>query len=368
MVSLICAAATSTVTECPSSREFALRQKLALRSAHDSIMAAHTKLKQTRDAIHTNQKRLAVPFKWGDFVYLPITNMFFPKSKGLTRKPTYLVIPKVKGSQKTLGDFGITSIQLDSHSRLKSRRVCDIFHSSVLLIPATSDDILLSGHMETQLNGINDSDEAQKLMEHPISTRAEYELETVTVFEDKYRDFLGIHHIAQLSRSTGTSEDCSTHLTGATRHHPSPLFSFCLHTPFFTFISLLFLCPCQPSFINPTVDLERHSPPPTSPPCHLSATCPIRAHLSATTPYQISRMSFHHHISRLSNSSPSTVHEHSCTSTGLDSDHSNCSQQIHNITSTKLEHTVDGFIILHPTSFDQSSTTEAIEKRSDESC
>ncbi|KAF8800851.1 hypothetical protein BYT27DRAFT_7064030, partial [Phlegmacium glaucopus] len=45
----------------PSIQNFALQKKLALMSAHDSILSA--RVKQTRDA---NRKRQSVPFKEGD--------------------------------------------------------------------------------------------------------------------------------------------------------------------------------------------------------------------------------------------------------------------------------------------------------------
>ncbi|KAF8808244.1 hypothetical protein BYT27DRAFT_7097399, partial [Phlegmacium glaucopus] len=75
----------------PSIRNFALQKKLALMSAHDSILAA--RVKQTRDA---NRKRQDVPFKERDLVYLSTKNISFPK--GLARK----LIPKFIGPYKIL--------------------------------------------------------------------------------------------------------------------------------------------------------------------------------------------------------------------------------------------------------------------------
>ena len=60
--------------EYPSVRDFALQKKLALMSAHDSIIAAW--VKQTRDA---NRKRQAIPFQLNDLVYLSNKNISFPK-------------------------------------------------------------------------------------------------------------------------------------------------------------------------------------------------------------------------------------------------------------------------------------------------
>ncbi|KAF8806762.1 hypothetical protein BYT27DRAFT_7062170, partial [Phlegmacium glaucopus] len=72
-------------------RVFTQKRKLALISAHNSIIATH--VKQSRNA---NQKRQIVPFKEGDFVYLSTKNITF--TKGLARK----LIPKYIGPYKIL--------------------------------------------------------------------------------------------------------------------------------------------------------------------------------------------------------------------------------------------------------------------------
>ena len=56
---------SATKTEFPSVRNFALQKKLALMSAHDSLLTA--RVKQTRDA---NRKRQVAPFKENDLVYI----------------------------------------------------------------------------------------------------------------------------------------------------------------------------------------------------------------------------------------------------------------------------------------------------------
>jgi hypothetical protein len=95
-------------TEYPSIRKFALRTKLALMEAHDSILEA--RIKQTRDA---NQKRQPVPFQNGDLVYLSSKNISFPR--GLARK----LIPKYLGPHRILKDFDNSSFQLDLSPPLK---------------------------------------------------------------------------------------------------------------------------------------------------------------------------------------------------------------------------------------------------------
>ena len=88
--------------EYPSIRNFALKKKLALVSAHDSIRAA--RVKQTRDV---NKRRQVAPFKAEDLVYLSAKSISFPK--GLARK----LIPKFLGPYKVLRDYGNSSFQLE---------------------------------------------------------------------------------------------------------------------------------------------------------------------------------------------------------------------------------------------------------------
>ena len=62
----------ATSKEYPSVQDFMLQKKIALMSAHDSILAAQ--VKQTRDA---NKKRQDIPFKSGDLAYLSSKNISF---------------------------------------------------------------------------------------------------------------------------------------------------------------------------------------------------------------------------------------------------------------------------------------------------
>ena len=171
MITLIRASVPLAAMEYPLVCEFALRNELALRSAHDSIMNAHAELqvKQTRDTIYTSQKRLVVSFKWGDFIY---NEHVLSKVKVLAPKPTYSVVPKVIDSDKTLRDFGITSqaIPFDPYFRVRSKT-----HSSSLPVrhlpsigtpcpDTTSNGILLSGRAETQIDSTNEAQNFNTLM------------------------------------------------------------------------------------------------------------------------------------------------------------------------------------------------------------
>jgi Integrase zinc binding domain len=129
-------------TEYANVREFAQKRKLALMSAHDSIIGA--RIKQTRDA---NRKRQTVPFKTGDFVYLSTKNITF--AKGLARK----LIPKYIGPYKIIKDFSNQSFKLELPAHLKQRGVHDVFHSSLLRIHVPNDDRLFPGRMDTQIGG-----------------------------------------------------------------------------------------------------------------------------------------------------------------------------------------------------------------------
>ena len=134
--------------EYSSVRDFALQKKLALMTAHNSIIAA--RVKQTWDA---NRKRQAVPFHSGDLVYLLTKHISF--KKGLARK----LLPKFIGPYKILKDFGNSSFQLKLPPHLKRRGIHDIFHSSLLRIHVPNDDRLFPGRMDTQLSGEDDGDE-----------------------------------------------------------------------------------------------------------------------------------------------------------------------------------------------------------------
>ena len=130
-------------------QEFAQKKKLALISAHDSIIGA--RIKQTRDA---NRKRHSVPFKEGDFVYLSMKNITF--AKGLAQK----LIPKFIGPYKIIRNFNNQSFRIELPVHLKRRGLHDVFHSSLLRIHVPNDDRLFPGWMDTQIgDGPNTEDE-----------------------------------------------------------------------------------------------------------------------------------------------------------------------------------------------------------------
>ena len=135
-------------TEFSNVRQFALKKKLALISAHDSIIGA--RIKQTRDA---NRRRQHVPFKEGDFVYL--STKFIKFAKGLARK----LIPKYIGPYQITKDFNNHSYRIELPAHLKKRGVHDVFHSSLLRIHVPNDDRLFPGRMDTQLKDSPDSED-----------------------------------------------------------------------------------------------------------------------------------------------------------------------------------------------------------------
>jgi hypothetical protein len=160
--------ASVPANEYPAIRDFAMSKKLALMSAHDSIIAA--RVKQTRDA---NRKRQAVPFQAGDLVYLSSKNISF--KKGLARK----LLPKFLGPYKILKDYGNSSFQLELPLHLTKRGVHDVFHSSLLRIHVPNDDRLFPGRMDTQLAGEDDGDEwavDRILSHHGSGTEATFEI------------------------------------------------------------------------------------------------------------------------------------------------------------------------------------------------
>lgn len=131
---------SAPANEYTSVRVFAEQKKLALIEAHDSILAA--RIKQTRD---TNRKRQISPFKEGDMVYLSTKNINYPK--GLARK----LIPKYIGPYKIIKDFGNNSYKLDLSASLKQRGVHDVFHSALLRIHHSNDDVLFPGRLDENI-------------------------------------------------------------------------------------------------------------------------------------------------------------------------------------------------------------------------
>ena len=143
--------------EYPTVQTFAIQRKLALISAHDSILAA--RVKQTRNV---NRKRQLSPFKENDLAYISTKNISF--LKGLACK----LIPKYIGPYKIVKDFKNQSFQMDLPSHLKQRGVHNVFHSSLLRIHIPNDDRLFPGRLDTQFS-LGDSSEGEWAVDKIIS-------------------------------------------------------------------------------------------------------------------------------------------------------------------------------------------------------
>ena len=139
---------SASPTEYSNMQEIAQKKKLALMSAHDSIIRAQTK--QTRDA---NRKRQIAPFKEGDFIYLSTKNITF--AKGLAQK----FILKFIGPYRITQDFGNQSFRIELSMHLKRRGIHNVFHSSLLKIHVPNDDWLFPGRMDTQIGDSPDTDD-----------------------------------------------------------------------------------------------------------------------------------------------------------------------------------------------------------------
>lgn len=163
---------SNSSTEFPSVREFALQKKLAIMSAHDSILSA--RVKQTRDA---NRKRRTASFRKGELVYLSTKNISF--AKGLARK----LLPKFIGPYRIIHDFTNSSFRLELPEHLKRRGVHDVFHASLLREHLPNDDHLFPGRMDTQIGDTPDTEgewAVDRILSHAGSR-------TNSVFEIKWK-------------------------------------------------------------------------------------------------------------------------------------------------------------------------------------
>lgn len=134
-------------TEFPGVRIFAQQLKVAVMSAHDSILAA--RIKQTRSA---NNHRRQAPFQVNDLVYLSTENIRFPK--GLARK----FLPKYIGPYPIIRDFGNETFEIELPTHLRRRGIHNTFHASLLRIHVPNDDRLFPGRLDTQVFEIDDAD------------------------------------------------------------------------------------------------------------------------------------------------------------------------------------------------------------------
>ena len=174
--------------EYPTVRAFAIQRKLALMSAHDSILTA--RVKQTRNA---NRKWQLAPFKEGELVYISTKNISFPK--GLARK----LIPKYIGPYKIIKDFKNQSFLIDLPSPLKQRGVHNVFHPSLLRIHIPNDDRLFPSRLDSQLT-LGDDSEAEWAVDKILSHSGSKEN---SIFEVLWRagdvTWLPYHHVSHLN-------------------------------------------------------------------------------------------------------------------------------------------------------------------------
>ena len=259
--------------EYPSVRNFAMQKKLALMSAHDSILAA--RVKQTRDA---NKKRQTVPFKAGDLVYLSSKNISFPK--GLARK----LIPKFLGPYKVLQDFGNSSFKVELPPHLKRRGVHDVFHSSLLRIHIPNDDRLFPGRMDTQVVGedaLDDEWAVDRIRSHSgaksdalfeilwksgdITWLPYYQITHLQALTD-YLELIGVRKISKLPNGLGRppTDDPQIYVGSLDLYSPSGHSSFCLphvdpsslFKPVVQAVVSLFRALVSAPNHSPTLDLE----------------------------------------------------------------------------------------------------------------
>jgi hypothetical protein len=200
-------------TEYPNVKVFAQKKKLALMSAHDSIIAA--RVKQTRDA---NRRRQDAPFKEGDLVYLSTKNIAF--TKGLARK--FILKYMYMGPYKITRDFYNQSFKIDLPSHLKQRGVHDVFHASLLRIHEPNDDRLFPGRMDTQIGeGLNIDREwaVERIQSHHGSAEGStfeikwksgditwmpyYQIQHLQAL-NSYFEILGIQNISELPKGKGS--------------------------------------------------------------------------------------------------------------------------------------------------------------------
>uniref|UniRef100_A0A0W0F7U9 Putative polyprotein n=1 Tax=Moniliophthora roreri TaxID=221103 RepID=A0A0W0F7U9_MONRR len=193
--------------EYPSVRVFARQRRLALMSAHDSIL--ESRVKQVRAA---NRKRRYEPFKEGELVYVSTKNLTFPK--GLARK----LVPRYIGPYKILRDFGNHSFKIDLPSEYLQKGVHPMFHSSLLRAHVPNDDRRFPGRLPSQL-GETPEAEGQWKIEKVIShtgnrdsanfkvrwssgdkTWLSYSELNELPCLNEYFDLLGISSIAELTR------------------------------------------------------------------------------------------------------------------------------------------------------------------------
>ena len=156
--------------EFPGVRKFAGKMKMAIMSAHDSIIAA-----RMANTVQANRKRTEAKYKVGDLAYLSTKSISLPKGRARKLAPKYL------------GPFTITKIlkegatyQLDLSDELIKRGINPSFHASLLKPHVPSDDRRFPGRLPSQIPGFGEkSDEwivEAIVAHHGRGTRSEFEV------------------------------------------------------------------------------------------------------------------------------------------------------------------------------------------------
>lgn len=117
-------------SEYPGVREFAMRMKEAIMTAHDAVIAA--RVKQTH---YANKRRRLSEFMEGNFVYLSTENLNLPKGRARKLVPKYIGPYKIKAI-KSPG----ASYELELPRELQIRGIHPVFHASLLRPHVPSDD------------------------------------------------------------------------------------------------------------------------------------------------------------------------------------------------------------------------------------
>ena len=132
--------------EFPGVRKFAEKMKMAIMSAHDSIIAA-----RVVNTVQANRKWAKIDYKVGDLVYLSTKNISLPKGRARKLAPKYL------------GPFAVTKVlkegatyQLDLSEELLKRGINRAFHASLLKPHVPNDDRRFPGRLPSQLPGFGE--------------------------------------------------------------------------------------------------------------------------------------------------------------------------------------------------------------------
>ena len=156
--------------EYPGVRKFAEKMKLAIMSAHDSIIAA-----RVVNTVQANRKWSFATYKVGDLAYLSTKNISLPKGRARKLSPKYL------------GPFAIVKIlkdgatyQLDLSEELIKRGINRSFHASLLKPHVPNDDRRFPGRLPSQVPGFSEKPDEWVVdaitAHHGRGVRSEFEI------------------------------------------------------------------------------------------------------------------------------------------------------------------------------------------------